>query len=637
MLQARVRVDASRRIGAIDPNIYGHFIEHLGRCINGGIWGEMLQARKFVGFDEHHRGLPTPWGSTSGREPQLLTSVEDCGERRRVLRLRSLADDGRARGVGHGQLAVRRGTTYLLEMQVRAEGGLREVEVGLGGARVVRPAPGGEWERWEVELPARRDSDDAALVIACHGRGDLLVRAPSLMRSADRATGGFRADVIDLVGVIAPPVIRWPGGCFADGYRWRDGIGPRDERPTVFDPAWEAWEPNDFGTDEFVTWCRLVGAAPYICVNTGSADAAEAAAWVEYCNGPADSRWGRLRADNGHAEPFGVRYWSIGNETYGGWEIGNIPADEYGRLFVEFAAAMREADPGIKLIAVGADPIQVPDWNRTVLEIAGERMDHLSVHRYVPHARDDAERERQYEAIVAAPVDVERRLRLVTETIEEVLGPDGGVTIAFDEWNVWLDAGREDRLEERYALRDALFAAGVFNALHRACNEVAMANLAQLVNVLPAIVTSPTGAWGTPIYHAFRLYVERCREIAVACECESPTFDAQEFGNIPALAGVPFLDASATVSADGSELALAVVNRHRTEEIEASIAVSGYGEVGAAEAAVLDGPSDEATTDETRPSGVAIHHEPLDAGADLSYRFPPHSATVISLARRGGE
>ncbi len=636
MLRANIQVDVSNRIGRIDPNIYGHFIEQLGRCVNGGIWGEMLQARKFVGFDDDHDGLPDPWRRSGGRDPQLLASVEDQGDRRRCLRLRCLADDGRAHGVGHGGLAVRRGVTYSLLLDARSQGDVREVEVGLGGERVVREAPGGEWEHWEIELPARWDSDDAALAIACRGRGDLLVRAPSLMAAADRATGGFRADVIELVRAISPPVVRWPGGCFADAYRRRDGIGPRDGRPTVFDPAWDAWEPNDFGTDEFVMWCRSVGAEPYICVNTGSADAAEAAAWVEYCNGPADSECGGARAANGHPEPFGIRYWSVGNETYGGWEIGNIPADEYGRLFLEFAEAMRGADPKIELIAVGADPVDHPDWNRTVLDIAGGAMDYLSVHRYVPHVRDDDEPERQYVAIAAAPVDIERRLRAVAATIDEVLGPNSGVKIAFDEWNVWLDANRDNALEERYELRDALFAAGVFNALQRLCPDVTMANLAQLVNVLPAITTSRTGAWGTPIYHAFKLYTEACLPVAVASHSEGPTFDAAAFGNTPALEGVPFVDVGATVSDDGGRVALAMVNRHRTEEIEVEIELPGVADVASVEVATLSGESESAAGSEQAPDAVAIHRRSLSvSGTTLICRLPPHSATVLTLDPTG--
>lgn len=631
MLQASVHVDAASQIGRIHRNIYGHFIEHLGRCINGGIWGEMLAARKFVGFDDDHDGLPGAWRKLGGHAPHLLAStLHERGVG--VLRMCCLRDTG-LHAVAHGGLAVRRGVSYSLQLELRvADGEIGAVELALGGAREVRPAPAGDWERWEVELGARWDDDDAALTIGARGRGELQVRDVTLMASADRATGGFRADVLELVRALHPPVIRWPGGCFADAYRWAEGVGSRAERPAHFDPAWDAWEPNDFGTLEFVGWCRLVGAEPYICVNTGSADAAEAAAWVEYCNGPADSPGGRRRAADGHPEPLGVRYWGVGNETYGSWEIGNVPADEYGRLFLEFAAAMRAMDPQIELIAVGADPIDRAEWNRTVLEIAGEAIDLLAVHRYCPHTRDDSRAAEQYAAIVAAPVDIERRLRRAADTIREVLGEDSTVRIAFDEWNVWLDANRDTLLEERYELRDALFAAGVFHALQRTCAHVTMANLAQLVNVLPAITTSATGAWGTPLYHAFALYAGACQEIAVACACASPSFDAPAFGNIPELEGIAFVDAAATVSPDGRRLALALINRHRTEAARVALDLGGIGPVRGGEVAVLCGASERAAGSQSTAAAVSIDRSPLPAGADLREQvLPAHSVVMMSL------
>jgi len=631
MLQASVHVDVASRIGRIDRKIYGHFIEHLGRCINGGVWGEMLRGRKFLGFDDDHNGLPDPWRAVGGRDPQLLTGIE---HERGVafLRMRCLRD-GALRRVEHPGLAVRRGVGYSLQLELRvADAEIAEVELALGGARDVRPAPGDQWERWEIELVARWDDDDAALTIGARGHGELQVRDVSLMAAADRATGGFRADVLELVRGLCPPVVRWPGGCFADNYPWAQGIGPCGQRPPVFDAAWNAWEPNDFGTLEFVRWCRLVGAEPYICVNTGSGDAAEAAAWVEYCNGPADSPGGRLRAADGHPEPLGVRYWGVGNETYGSWEIGHVPADEYGWLFLDFAAAMRAVDPAIELIAVGADPIDRPDWNRTVLQIAGAQMDYLAVHRYCPHTRDDSRAAEQYAAIVAAPVDVERRLRKTAETIREVLGEDAPVRIAFDEWNVWLDANRDTLLEERYELRDALFAAGVFHALQRTCTDVTMANLAQLINVLPAITTSRTGAWGTPLYHACALYAGACQEIAVACACASPSFDAPAFGNIPALAGIAFVDAAATASPDGRRLALALINRHRTEPAAVTLELAGAGPVTGGEVTVLGGAGEHAAGSETAPAAVSLHREPFRWQGGLREQvLPAHSVVMMSL------
>ncbi len=631
MADATITVDTSQRIGVINPDIYGHFIEHLGRCINGGIWAEMLTARRFVGFDDDHNGLPDPW-TVGVRNPDVLAHLEHDADAGAHIRLRLLRDDALFRGVSHGGLCVRAGGNYSLQCSVQTSGRVRQIRISLGGATVTRSAPAGRWERLDVQLPARWDSDDAALTIAACGSGELLVREASLMPAEARARGGLRSDVLDMVKLINPPVIRWPGGCFADAYRWRDGIGPRDRRPVRFEPAWRDFEPNDFGTNEYITWCRAVETEPYICVNTGSASAEDAAAWVQYCNGPAASEWGRARAEEGYPTPHGVKYWGIGNETYGSWEIGNVPAADYARLFVQFAERMRAADPDIKLIAVGADPVAHPDWNRTVLEIAGEAMDYLAVHWYGPHKRDDAKQSEMYHSIVAAPLDIDRRLRLVAATIDEVMGEGSGVGIAFDEWNVWLDATGDTGIAERYELRDGLFAAGVFNCMHRLCDRVTMANLAQLVNVLPAIVTSASAAWGTPLYHAFRLYTGSCQPVCVACETDGPTFSSPEFGNIPAMPDVPYLDASATASEDGQVLALSVVNRHMTDDLSAQITLADGRTISSATAAELSGESARATGSEAAPDAVSISLADVDASGDtFTHTFPAHSATVITL------
>ncbi len=631
MQRTEIRIDPAQRLGRINPHIYGHFIEHLGRCINGGVWAEMLGARKFVGFDDDHNGLPDPW-TVGVRNPNVLASIEpdpDLGHR---LCLQLLRDDGAAHGVSHPGVCVRAGQTYSLLVWAQAIGDVRDIEISLGGETICRPAPSGRWELLEILLNTRWDADDASLFIGGRGRGELRLRAASLMPAEARALGGYRPDVLGMARAIRAPLVRWPGGCFADAYLWRNGVGPRDARPVRFDPAWPAWEPNDFGTDEFVIWCREVGADPCVCVNTGSATAEDAAAWVQYCNGPADSEWGRVRAENGHPLPHDVRYWGVGNETYGSWEIGSVPADEYAQMFLHYAERMRAADPEIKLVAVGADPDNHPDWNRTVLEIAGGAMDYLSVHWYGPHKREDHRADDQYLAVVAAPVDIERRLRQVARTIDEVLGEDSGVEIAFDEWNVWLDAGGDTGIEERYELRDGLFAAGVFNLLHRMCERVTMANFAQLVNVLPAIVTSPTAAWGTPQYHAFRLYATSCQPVVVDCRTESRCFDSPAIGNIPALGSVPYLDAAATMSEDALTLAVSVVNRDPSADIAAEVRLADDATIVSASAAEMSGESVRATGSEARPDAVSISLSDVEAsGGSFTHVFPAHSATVITL------
>jgi alpha-N-arabinofuranosidase len=190
---------------------------------------------------------------------------------------------------------------------------------------------------------------------------------------------GYRADVLDAIRRLRTPLLRWPGGNFASGYHWLDGVGPKGERPTRFDHAWRKREPNTFGTHEFIQYCRLLEAEPYLCVNMGSGTLEEAASWVEYCNRPEGTYYADLRRRNGAAEPFNVRYWGLGNEVFGFWQIGQMSAEEYALRAREFAKMMQLTDAGIRLIACGAHQ---PTWDWEVIKTAGRYIDYISVHSY---------------------------------------------------------------------------------------------------------------------------------------------------------------------------------------------------------------------------------------------------------------
>jgi hypothetical protein len=222
---------------------------------------------------------------------------------------------------------------------------------------------------------------------------------------------GFRADVLEAMRRLGVPNLRWPGGNFASSYYWEDGIGPVAQRPARFDLAWRTLEPNTFGTDEFMAYCRELGAEPYVCVNSSSGTLQEAAHWVEYCNLDVQkypSYHARRRAENGHAAPYGVKYWGIGNEVYGAWQVGFSGAEEYARKCREYAHFMRAVDPHVKLVAVGAD---IPEWDEAVLRYAGDTINYISNHQY--HGQED------YHATVGAVRYVEEHLHRLGEMIDD--------------------------------------------------------------------------------------------------------------------------------------------------------------------------------------------------------------------------
>jgi alpha-N-arabinofuranosidase len=239
---------------------------------------------------------------------------------------------------------------------------------------------------------------------------------------------GFRLDVIEALRELRAPVVRWPGGCFVSAYHWLDGVGP--ERRPAYDKAWRVEDPNTFGTHEFVEWCRAVGAEPYICTNAGTGTPEEMADWVEYCNLSA-GRWGRLRAEHGFAEPYGVRWWSIGNENYGSWEMGAKSAGEWARYVTEAAKMIRRVDEDVKIVVAGTADV---DWTLQLLREAGRHVDVVAVHGYWD-VLNEVDAPSDYLTCVARSLEPEADIRRVEQLIG-VAGLEGEVEIAFDEWNL---------------------------------------------------------------------------------------------------------------------------------------------------------------------------------------------------------
>jgi alpha-N-arabinofuranosidase len=467
---------------------------------------------------------------------------------------------------------------------------------------------------------------------------------------------GFRRDVLEATQRLRVPNLRWPGGNFASAYHWEDGIGPPSQRVPRFDLAWRALEPNTFGTDEFLAYARELDAAPYICVNSGSGTLIEAAHWVEYCNLPAErfpSHHALLRGRNGHPEPYGVPLWGIGNEVYGAWQVGHAGAEAYARKCRELAYFMRAVDPTIELVAVGADQTE---WDETVLEIAGDAVDYISIHQY--HGQED------YAATVGAAAYVEQRLHRLGETIERAMRHSRRtrpVRIAMDEWNVCYVAwGTGETLpepvvgeyfelwEQRFALKDALFAAGVFHAMFRECRHVTLANLAQLVNANGMLETRPDGLLRTAIYYAFDLYANHTGATALpttvtAREGSVPGFGVEDWRDPApryvglrepflrfALRDVPYLDAQASLAADGLTLYLSVINYHPLEAIAAGFDFGGYPAIGAVDVLELNGADTHTANTFERPDVTGLSATVLPALPE-TYVFPAHSATVFEI------
>jgi alpha-L-arabinofuranosidase len=454
----------------------------------------------------------------------------------------------------------------------------------------------------------------------------------------------LREDVVGLTRALKPPVIRWPGGLFADGYNWRDGLGPIEARPLKRNRYWSRYgpvtrvlDPNAFGSDEYMSMVEETGAQAYVNVNFGTGSAAEAARWVEYMNGDAGTVEGARRASYGREAPWRVRTWGVGNEMYGLWALGHMPAPDYARRYLEFARAMKESDSGLELVAVGADHYFSKTWNREVLAVAADDIDLLSLHVYLPGmerllgvmaAQLRGGSAAMYKAIVASPVEYERRLRMMAEDIEAEAGQDSEIGIAFDEWNLWWSP--DQLVFPRWKLRDALFACGVFHAMHRLSGRVKMANIAQLVNVLGLITTWGDKICRTAMYYPFLMYSRLALPMRVPVEVATASFESPHVGGIPAMTNVPTLDCSVTMSADGKKAVLFAINRDPQENVDARIEITGFAPRGKAEVHCLSAPSVESVNTFKDDAMVRVTDRKADVGELLpDCTFPAHSATAL--------
>lgn len=525
-----ITLEVTRTGQPISKYVYGQFIEHLGRCIYGGIWAEMLEDRKFyhpVGHKE------SPWKALGDARVEMDKHQPFVGQHTPRVQLGE-----KAGGLVQGGLGLLAGKKYAGRIWLSGSPEAAPLQVSLvwgDGAQkrqtVTVAELGPKFVRTPLEFTAGQASDDGRLEIVASGKGSFSVGTVSLM-PADNIEG-MRVDTLALLKRLDSPVYRWPGGNFVSGYNWRDGIGDPDRRPPRKNPAWLGVEHNDFGLDEFMVFCRYLGTDPYIAVNSGLGEVQEAVEEVQYANGAPGTPMGKLRARYGHAEPYAVRFWSIGNEMYGGWQLGHMPLAKYVEKHNRFAVAMRRADPSIRLIAVGdAGP-----WSEGMLRSCADHMELISEHFYCQERPGLYAHVRQIPQSVASKAEAHRRYR---RELESLKGKD--IRIALDEWNYWYGKHEFGELGTRYFLKDGLGIAAGLHEMARHSDLFFMANYAQTVNVIGCIKTSKTAAAFESTGLVLELYRQRFGTLPVATHCSRP------------------LDAQGAWSADRKMLTLGVVN-----------------------------------------------------------------------------
>ncbi|HVE76391.1 MAG TPA: hypothetical protein VND22_06455 [Actinomycetota bacterium] len=541
-----IRIESNKVLGEVPQLVYGHFTEHLVHVIYDGIWGEMLYGRKFEDPMVHRvrHLMPRPWE----RFGKPNKKIRDLRNNEAVARHSSphltahhsfalFFDEGHPggeHGIQQPEIRADKKGRYVFRARVRRMGDLDHLRVALRSSKgkvlgetsielekisttmfgdpeespIIKQHPTllwmdpFSWHEVTGTLTSNTTDHDALL--------SLTVDAPKGERAViwfdwvslmpDDTTDGIPNAVIKEFKDLPVACLKWPGGCMADNYDWRWGIGPRDARYPFMDQAWLGWDENDFGTDEFMKLCRLTDAEPYICINIGSGTAEIAAAWVEYCNGPADSRWGSVRAANGHPEPYAVKYWSMGNEQWGHFERGFDGPEGYAKRYLEYKEAMLKVDPTITVVAVG----QAGDFNQKFLPIAGKDVDVLQIHHYSEEVHETDE------AAATRKILSGRSFQVLLEAVKKELEnspADDNTQIALDEWG-W---SRSNHI-------GAIYTAASLNGLHRVAPMVLIGNRSCVINADGVIRREGIKVIREPVYEIFRLYNMAHRPDAVLCE-----------------------------------------------------------------------------------------------------------------------
>ena len=451
---------------------------------------------------------------------------------------------------------------------------------------------------------------------------------------------GFRKDVMNEIRQLGVPIIRYPGGNFVSGYNWLNGIGPKESRPRELDKAWNSINSNQFGTDEFMAWCKLVGTEPLMGLNLGTGTAEEAAALVEYCNVEKGTKWSDLRRKNGIAAPYNVRRWCLGNEMDGPWQIGHMSAVEYGMKAADAARQMRYVDPSLQLIACGSSGPFMPtylEWDREVLEQCYDRVDGLSLHRYFENTSESTGGDSA--KFVAMNLTMDRQIAETVAVCDLVRGHKRSpkkLWLSFDEWNVWYRARSGDAvdghkteaphlLEEVYNLEDALLVGGLVNTLMRNADRVKLACLAQLVNVIAPLTTNKDGLFRHTIYYPYAWALQYARGAALSVLVESPTYD------VKGLDQVPYLDVAGAVDRDSGKVALFVLNRDLAKAHQVEITWEDKAPSGVASSWVITGDDLKASNSFENPKRVApqAFAKPSSSGSRTTFEVPARSYSVI--------
>ncbi|MGA2169000.1 MAG: alpha-L-arabinofuranosidase C-terminal domain-containing protein [Terracidiphilus sp.] len=631
----------------IPRTIFGTFLEPIGNSTYNGLWAELLQnpsleaglwspARIAEMLHDNpelrqasNLALPLPWepldASQGNRYEVHFGEAANSWQSLRVFGI-----PGQPTGIKQQvYLPIHRTRDYAGSFYAKHLSGDKSITISLRvrnqkevlASQQLQVADAA-WTKYTFTLQVadgklhRLDPADFVAQLA----GDERVELDQFSLMPADAKGGLDPDAVALAKQMNTPLVRF-GGNFTSSYHWTDGVGPRDKRNNAINNSWGIPEYNSFGTDEFLEFCRQIGAQPQVALNLGSGTPEEAAAWVRYV----DEHW----------STHSGLLWELGNELWGNWNLGYPTREQLAGRTAVFSKAVRAVDPSARLIATGADPEVFNSWNAIQLTSPPGTFDYLSTHFVVGTSEvllKNPTPEFVTEAAFALPVELGNRLRQAQSQIDSTAGYSGKVHLAFTEW---LFIGRHTEAPSFTNTGGAIVTGGFLNMMLRNSQIVPISDMTGIME-FAGIWKKRSQVFGTPSYYVFKLYANADIEKPVAVTVNAGSYSvAQGVKRLPEIASVPYLDVVAALSRDGKTLTLFCVNRSLDKDISTNIRLHDFTAAHAVAAHTLSAPNLADANDEVAPDRV----KPVDSVEVVqpdgwTHTFRHASVTVISLDRK---
>lgn len=651
----------------ISPYLFGHFVEDI-RDHMDAMLAYPLKDMDFESEAETKDAVSGCWRAfTNGRNTKYALESPAPGHSGRAQRIRLWSDDEAYAGIRQ-KTALKGPVDYSVRLVARASLELRYLcveavdrrsEERLGHVRIELNSH--NWRQYEAKLSITRACPDAEIRLYVPGdhprwpdhvsTGMLWLDHVSLL-PAD-SVGGVKREVMEMAKELNAGMMRLAGN-YISAYHWEHGVGPVLQRPVMYNEAWGGWTSKYFGTDEFIRFCRELQVEPLICVNDGSGTPEEAAQWVEYCNGDIDTPMGALRAANGYPEPYHVRYWEIGNEVWGEWQVGACSAERFAERCISFADAMKAADPALILLACGHTD---QEWNKTILEIAGGHIDYLTLHLYHGYNRFGMNREtpaeERYKAMAAFPEWTRDSIRGTAELIG-TNAKHSHVKLAVTEYNtMYYPNTIRKGLPDEHTLGAAVANAANLNEMLRCSDWVHIGSFSDLVNgwlggcirvgdyyadqycgKSPGWSGRPLTVYGTPSYEVLKLYASRDIRRVIPADIQCGTFSVRSEKPAPfSLEGLPDLDVVACMNEAGSTVTVFIVNRS-LQEVKAELQLSGFGLNGETVLHEITGDSPDEINSVFEPDRIVCRSRMVPAD-EWQRGYPLRPASVYAVEIKG--